>query len=61
MDFITDLPKVKAYNQYWVIVDRFTKMAHFITIKNRKTKNLGQSFVREVWRLHGQPKRVVLY
>jgi len=27
MDFITDLHNVKGYNQCWVIVDRFTKMA----------------------------------
>jgi len=38
MDFITDLPNVKGYNQCWVIVDRFTKMAHFIPLKNRKAK-----------------------
>ena len=38
MEFITDLPNVKGYNQCWVIVDRFTKMAHFIPLKNRKAK-----------------------
>jgi len=40
MDFITDLPNVKGYNQCWVIVDRFTMMAHFIPFKNRKAKEL---------------------
>jgi len=59
MDFITDLSNVKACNQCWVIVDRFTKMAHFIPLKNRKAKELAMIFVREVWRLHGLPKRVV--
>ena len=59
MDFITDLPNVKGYNQSWVIVDRFRKMAHFITVKNRKGKELALSFVREVWTLHVLPKRVV--
>jgi len=34
MDFITDLPNAKGYNQCWVVVDRFTKMAHFIPLKN---------------------------
>ena len=33
MDFITDLRKVNGYDQIWVIVDRFTKMAHFIPLK----------------------------
>jgi len=59
MDFITHNPNVKGYNQCWVIVDRFTKMAHFIPLKNRKAKELALIFVREVWRLHGTPKRVV--
>jgi len=59
MDFITDIPNIKAYNQCLVIVDRFTNMAHFIPLKNRKVKELALIFVREVWRLHGLPKRVV--
>jgi len=59
MDFITDLSNVKGYNQCWVIVDRFTKMAHCIPLKNGKAKELALIFVREVWRLHGLPKRVV--
>jgi len=52
MDFITDLLNVKGYNQCWVIEDRFTKMAHFIPLKNRKAKELVMIFVWEVWRLH---------
>jgi len=59
MDFITDLPNAKEYNQYWVVVDRFTKMAHFIPLKNRKAKELAGIFVYEIWRLHGLPKRIV--
>jgi len=59
MDFTTDLPNIKGYNQCWVIVDRFTKMANFIPVKNRKAKELALIFVREVWRLHELPKRVV--
>jgi len=49
MDFITDLPNVKGYNQCWVIVDRFTNMAHFIPLKNRKAKELVLILVREGW------------
>jgi len=59
MDFITHLPNIKGYNQYWVIVDRFMKIAHLIHLMNRKAKELALIFVREVWRLHGLPKRVV--
>jgi len=34
-------------------------MAHFILHKNRKAKELAGIFVREIWRLHGLPKRIV--
>ena len=30
MDFITDLPTSEGCDQLWVIIDRFTKMAHFL-------------------------------
>ena len=48
MDFITDLPNAKDDNQCWVIVDRFTKMAHFVPLKNQKAKELAVAFVREI-------------
>jgi hypothetical protein len=34
MDFITGLPRTqKGYDAIWVIVDRLTKVAHFIPVK----------------------------
>src|SRR5947209_19438377 len=59
MDFITDLPNIKGYNQCWVIVDRFIKMVNFIPLKNWKAKQLVLAFVRNIWKLHGMLKRVV--
>jgi len=32
MDFIVGLPKSEGYTKIWVIVDRFSKMAHFIPL-----------------------------
>jgi len=60
VDFITDLPTVISHSQCWIILDRFMKMAHFIPFKNRKAKELALIYVREVWRLHRLPKRIVL-
>jgi hypothetical protein len=61
MDFITDLPLSEQCDQLWVVIDRFTKMAHFIPLpKNGKTaSDLARIFAREVWRHHGLPSDIV--
>ena len=59
MDFITQLPSVSGYDQIWVIVDRFSKMAHFVPLKSRTAPTLAKAFVSEIWRLHGLPLGVV--
>jgi hypothetical protein len=34
MDFITGLPRTsKGYDSIWVIVDKMTKVAHFVSAK----------------------------
>ena len=34
MDFITQLPNSDGSSTVWVIEDRFTKMAHFVPVKD---------------------------
>ena len=61
MDFITDLPLSNGCTELWVVIDRFTKMAHFIPLKeNTKTAaDLARRFAKEIWRLHGLPRDIV--
>jgi len=61
MDFITDLPVSESCDQLWVIIDRFTKMAHFIPLSQdgKTAADLAKGFAREVWRLHGLPTDIV--
>ena len=59
MDFITNLPLVHGYDAVLVMVDRFTKMAHFApcakTISVEETIDL---FLKNVVWLHGVPDNV---
>jgi transposase InsO family protein len=61
MDFITDLPLSEGCDQLWVIIDRFTKMAHFVPLPvNGKTAtDLARIFAREIWKHHGLPTDII--
>jgi len=59
MDFITELPVSEECDQLWVIIDRFTKMAHFIPLREKTAADLAIIFAREVWKHHGLPTDIV--
>src|ERR671932_1712412 len=59
MDFIIELPKVKGYSIIWVVVDRFSKMAHFIPLKTTQAKELADAFIQYIWKYHGLPISIV--
>jgi len=59
MDFITELPLSEGCDQLWVIIDRFTKMAHFLPLKEKTAADLAKIFAREIWRHHGMPTDIV--
>jgi len=43
-----------------VVVDRFTKMAHFIGLNENVTaKDVADTFLREVWKLDGLPTELI--
>ncbi|GKD02139.1 putative reverse transcriptase domain-containing protein [Tanacetum coccineum] len=52
MDFITKLPKTSSgHNTIWVIVDRLTKSAHFLPMKETNTMDrLTRLYLKEVAR-----------
>src|SRR5205807_3752777 len=53
MDFVTDLPESNGYDAIWIVVDRLTKMAHFIPCrKDMDTKEFIQLFLRMVFKHH---------
>jgi len=49
MDFIVGLPKSNGYTKIWVMVDRFSNMAHFILLRTGEHINeLALTFVKEI-------------
>ena len=60
MDFITGLLESQGYDVIWVVVDRFTKMAHYIPTNETVTADaLANMLIRDIVRLHGIPKSIV--
>ena len=54
MDFITNLPKSETNDAILVIIDRLTKMSHFIPCrKDMNTKQFKMLFMNKIYRLHG--------
>jgi hypothetical protein len=56
-----ELPVSGGYSLAWEIVDRYTKMVHFIPMKDgeKEATDLVKIFLKEVWRSHGLPSNRV--
>jgi protoheme ferro-lyase len=61
MDFIIGLPTTQSgYDSIWVIVDRFSKVAHFIPVKTTYMgAKLAELYIAIIMYLHGVPKKIV--
>ncbi|GJZ49549.1 putative reverse transcriptase domain-containing protein [Tanacetum coccineum] len=61
MNFVTKLPRTtKKHDLIWVIVDRLTKSAHFIPIReNMPVPKLAKIYVNEIVAHHGVPVSIV--
>ncbi|GJX81290.1 putative reverse transcriptase domain-containing protein [Tanacetum coccineum] len=61
MDFVTKLPKTtNGYDTIWVIIDRLTKSAHFLLMReNDHMEKLMKLYMKEVVTRHGVPISII--
>jgi len=60
MDFITGLPKSEGKEVLFVVVDRFSKYAHFMTLSHPYTAHtVAKTFMESIYKLHGLPATIV--
>jgi hypothetical protein len=60
IDFIVGLPKTsKGCDFIWVIVDRLTKLAHFLPVKAKyRGMVYAKLYIDRIMSLHGVPKTI---
>ena len=61
MDFVTKLPRTsRGHDALWVIVDRLTKSAHFLPIKETyNMERLAKLYVDEIVTRHGMRVAII--
>jgi hypothetical protein len=61
MDFIVGLPQTSQnHDSIWVIIDRLTKIAHFLPVHTTYTaKKYAEIYLEQIIRLHGVPKTIL--
>ena len=62
MDFVTHLPRTsRGHDAVWVIVDRLTKLAHFLAVwMNFTLEEFCRLYIQEIVPLHGILVSIVL-
>ena len=60
MDFIEGLPKSGKWNAIMVVIDKFSKYAHFVPIAHPFTAlSIAQLYFNQIYKLHGLPTAII--
>jgi hypothetical protein len=56
LDFVEGLPPSGQFNCILVVVDEFSKLAHFVPLKHPFTAlTVARAYMENVYKLHGMP------
>ncbi|QRW10290.1 Retrotransposable element Tf2 protein [Ceratobasidium sp. AG-Ba] len=59
-DFIVKLPESQGMDSILVVIDCFSRQAHFIPcLESTNAEGVADLFIKEIWKLHGLPKTTV--
>ena len=59
IDFVGELPESEGFNPILIIIDRFTKIQHYILAKTTWTvEDVANDYITEIWRLYGLPTNI---
>ena len=57
MDFMTHLPESKGFDSIMVVIDKVSKMAHFVPTRDTATtQEVGRLYFNKVVKHHGMQK-----
>ena len=61
MDFVIGLSLTgRKHDSVWVVVDRLTKSAHFLSVRiDYSLDKLAELYIKEIVRLHGIPISII--
>lgn len=60
LDFIEGLPRSHGFNCILVVVDKFSKYAHFIALSHPFTSfDVATAYMRNIYKLHGLPRVLI--
>jgi transposase InsO family protein len=60
LDFVVKLPLSNNHDSILVVVDTFTKMAHFIPVKETITaEQTAKTYLAHIFKLHGAPRTII--
>lgn len=60
MDFVDGLPRSAGFNCIMVVVDKFSRYAHFVHLSHPYTAlSVANAYMQNIFKLHSLPKAIV--